>query len=131
MPLQLMTFRDHFLSLYQSAMDTVARSRPGAGAQLMQAATQMAVLQDADKPIPQQAPAGFAPDVWTAARLSLQLLDAKLHGNDAEVAAIEDELQDGNFDPNFAETITQYLHIMVGMESCESPITSRCLPPCQ
>jgi len=109
MPPKLMTFRDHFLSLYQSAMDTVARSRPGAGAQLVQAATQVAVLQDAGKPIPQQAPAGCAPDAWTAARLALQLLDAKLHGRDTEAAAIEAELQDGNFDPNFAGTVVQYL----------------------
>jgi Calcineurin-like phosphoesterase len=111
MPPELMTFHDHFLSLYQSAMDTVARSRPGAGtgAQLMKAATQVAALQDADKPIPPKPPAGFAPGAWTAARLTLQLLDARLHGNDTEAAAIEAELQDGNFDPNFVETITQYL----------------------
>jgi Calcineurin-like phosphoesterase len=109
MPPELMTFRSHFLSLYQSAMDSLARSRPGAGAQLVQAATQVAALKDAQKPIPQQAPAGFAPDDWTAARLALQLLDARLHGNDAEATAIAGELKDGNFDPNFLETITQYL----------------------
>jgi len=109
MPPELMTFHDHFLSLYQSAMDTVARSQPGAGTQLMRAATQVAALKDAGASIPQQAPAGFVPDAWTAARLALQLLDAKLHGNDAEAAAIEAELQDGNFDPNFAGTVVQYL----------------------
>jgi len=109
MPPELMTFRSHFLSLYQSAMDTLARSRPAAGVQLMQAATKVAALQDAGTPIPQQAPAGFAPDAWTAARLALQLLDARLHGNDAEATAIATELKDGNFDPNFVETVVRYL----------------------
>lgn len=116
MPTELVTFRDHFLSLYQSAIDAVARlqlpaaaPRPGHENGLVQAATQVAALRDAGAPIPQQAPAGFEPDAWTAARLSLQLLDVRLHGRDAEATAIEAELQCGNFDPNFAETITQYL----------------------
>ncbi len=116
MPPELVTFRNHFLSLYQSAIDTVARSQLPAGAPgpgpdngLVQAAAQVATLRDAGAPIPQQAPAGFEPDAWTAARLALQLLDARLHGRNAEADAIEAELKDGNFDPSFAETIVQYL----------------------
>jgi hypothetical protein len=116
MPTKLVTFRNHFLSLYQSAIDAVARLqlpagtlRPGQENDLVQAATQVATLRDAGAPIPQQPPAGVQPDAWTAARLALQLLEARLHGRDAQAAAIETELKDGNFDPEFVETISQYL----------------------
>jgi hypothetical protein len=116
MPLDLLTFRNHFLSLYQSAMDAAARlqlsadaPRPGQENNLVQAAMEVATLRDAGAPIPQQPPAGVAPDAWTAARLALQLLEAKLNGRDAEATAIADELKDGNLDPDFVETITEYL----------------------
>jgi hypothetical protein len=116
MPLQMVTFRNHFLSLYQSAMDSAARlqlpaaaPRPGRENSLVQATMRIAKLRDAGAPIPQQPPAGFAPGAWTAARLALQLLEARLHGRDAEADAIEAELKDGNFDPSFVETITEYL----------------------
>jgi 3',5'-cyclic AMP phosphodiesterase CpdA len=116
MPLDPVTFRDHFLSLYQSAVDQAVRSqlpagapRPGLENGLVRAAAQVATFTANGTPVPQQAPASFDPDAWTAARLALELLDARLHGRTAEAAAIEDQLKDGKFDLNWANTIAQYV----------------------
>lgn len=116
MPLEPVTFRDHFLSLYQSAVDEAVRSqlpsnalRPGLENSLVRAAAQVATFSANGTPVPQQPPASFDPDAWTAARLALQLLDARLHGRDAEAAAIAAQLKDGKFDLNWADTIAQYV----------------------
>jgi hypothetical protein len=116
MPLDPVTFRDHFLSLYQSVVDQAVRSRlpsdalrPGMENGLVRAAAQVATFSANGAPIPQQAPASFDPDAWTAARLAFQLLDARLHGRSAEAADLEDQLKGGRFDPDWADTIAQYV----------------------
>ncbi len=116
MPTELVTFRNNFLSLYQSVVDSAVRSqlpadasRPGLENGFVRAAAQIATFRAKGTPVPQQAPASFDPDIWTATRLALELLDARLHGRKAEADAIEDQLKDGKFDLDFAETIAQYV----------------------
>ena len=94
MPLDPVTFRDHFLSLYQSAVDQAARSqlasnalRPGLENGLVRAAAQVATFKANGTPVPQQPPASFDQDAWMAARLALQLLDARLLPHRAHAAA--------------------------------------------
>ena len=63
MPLEPQTFRDHTLSLFQSAIEAVARAkaqpgaaRPGLENNMVRAATQVASFAANNMPLPQQAP---------------------------------------------------------------------------
>ena len=59
--------------------------------------------------VPTQAPPHITNDAWTTARLTYQLLQARLAGNKAVGDALEAQLQGGQFDPRWAETITEYV----------------------
>jgi hypothetical protein len=117
MSLDPQTFRDHFLSLYQSAIDTAIRThlpadapRPGLENDTVRAAAQLATYKDNDIAIPAQAPPHIAQDAWTTARLAYELLQAKLTGNKAAADELADQLQGGQFDPRWAEAITEYVN---------------------
>jgi hypothetical protein len=107
------TFRDHTLSIYQSAVEQHDRASgltpPGQDSALVTAASRIAELQAQDGAvIPEEAPAGFGAQAWTCARLGLDLLKAKARGNEAAVTQLKSELQDSTCDPGWAETLVEY-----------------------
>lgn len=116
MPIEPLTFRDHFLSVYQSAVSQVVRSgldvaaaAPGLASGMIRAATQVATLTDQGQTVPTAAPPNFSQDSWTVARLALELMRATAVGDETRVQQINDELQDGGFDPNWAATIAEFV----------------------
>ncbi len=117
MSLDPQTFRDHFLSIYQSAIESAVREqlppdapRPGLENATVRAAAQVATLQNNGLAIPVQAPPHIADDAWRTARLAYELLQEKLVGNEAAATAIAAELQGGQFDPRWVETVTEYVN---------------------
>jgi len=116
MPLEPQTFRDHTLSLFQSAVESVVRAnaapgaaRPGLENDMVRAAAQVASFKASNLPLPTQAPPNIADDAWTTARIAFQFMQARLAGNDDQANALKAEFRGGQFDPNWLETIEQYL----------------------
>jgi hypothetical protein len=116
MAIEPLTFRDHFLSLYQSAIGQVVRSgldataaAPGLASGMVRAATQIATMTNAGITIPTIAPSNCSQETWTVARLALALLQAKLAGDAAREQQINDELRNGGYDPNWVTTITEFV----------------------
>lgn len=116
MAIEPLTFRDHFLSLYQSAIGQKVRSAldpgaaaPGLASGMIRAATQIAGLADQGLAVPAVAPPNFSQDAWTVARLTLELMRAQAAGNTTRVQQIEDELKDGGYDPAWAGTIAEFV----------------------
>jgi len=116
MALEPLTFRDHFLSVYQSAIGDIVRSgqdagtaAPGMASGLVRAATQIATLTDQGQAIPTAAPPNFSQDSWTFARLALELLRAQAAGDATKVTQITDEMQFNDDDPRWAETVADYV----------------------
>ena len=77
--------------------------------ELERAASEVAALQASAAPIPVQAPADFAPQAWTCARLGLQFLQAELGGDAAQRNRLEDQLLGSRCDPRWAGTLLSYL----------------------
>ena len=99
MSLDPQTFRDHLLSIYQSAIESAVREqlppdapRPGLENETVRAAAQVATLQNNGLAIPVQAPPHIAEDAWDTARLAYELLQAKLAGNEEAATAIAAEI---------------------------------------
>jgi hypothetical protein len=117
MPIVPPTFRDHLSSLFQSAVDALVREKMGAAATtrpglengFVRAAAQIAALRSQGAAVPQTAPPNISDKAWTCTRLAYELLQAKLTGNTALVQKLESELQFGQCDPGWAETITEYV----------------------
>jgi hypothetical protein len=116
MPMDPQTFRSHLLSLYQSAIESGLRTKlppgappPGLENDTVRAADQIAAFQANGMAIPVQAPPQIADDAWTTARLTFQFLQAKLAGQDDKAEEIAAQFKDGEFDPDWAQTITEYL----------------------
>jgi DNA/RNA endonuclease G (NUC1) len=127
------TFRDHFASLYQSAVVEIARKStagpvsgleaagatvPGEGAYLILAAEK--VVTASRSPPSSRAgttePSGRALEKMTAldraqtcAALGWELMRAKLLGDSATVASVQEELTAGTCDPLWAQTIEEYV----------------------
>ncbi len=119
------TFRDHFLSVYQSAAAEVARRSetptrddpPGAaphgarGARFPQsieeAAANAARRHLHARQRGAEAPPGASP-VRDCAELGLQFLEAKIRGDDNAVARLNDAFKAGTCDPAWATTLTEY-----------------------
>ena len=116
MAIEPLTFRDHFLSLYQSLVGQQVRSAldaaataPGLASGMIRAATQIASLTDQGQTVPTTAPPNFSQDSWTVARLALELMRAQARGDTARVQQIQDELKDGGYDPSWASTIAEFV----------------------
>jgi len=126
-----LTFRDHFLSLFQSAVADLAgkvaadkRARlestaRGGASELISAAEAVAQNHAGGRAISQ--PLSRAPGTESAlekmslpehaaacASLGLQLMQAKVLGDTATVSKVEGELNAGTCDPRWAQTITEY-----------------------
>jgi hypothetical protein len=114
-----MTFRDHFLSVFQSAVDDVVRMAPGAAAapgsrvgvsnDLVKAAAKISDLKTNGVAVPEMAPPQFAQGAWTCARLGLELFEAEARGDAATVERIRNEMDFGTCDPRWADTLVQYV----------------------
>lgn len=115
MPITPPSFRDQLSSLFQSAVDDFVRGkqgsdvRPGLENGLVRAAAQIAAFRCNGIAIPDAPPANVSNKAWTSVRLAYELLQAKLAGDTARVALLESQLQNGPYDPGWAETITEYV----------------------
>lgn len=126
------TFRDHFASLYQSAVAQIARktspgpvsgleaagsTAPDRGADLILAAEK--VVAASRSPPGSRAtttePSGGLEKMTvldraqTCAALGWELMRAKLSGDTATVASVQEELTAGTCDPLWAQTIEEYV----------------------
>jgi predicted phosphodiesterase len=123
------TFRNHVLSLYQSAAadyarraatEPVAEAVPGAGdgaspEALAAAVDYVAALHDDERTtnFDAAAPAdaqleGPVDIAKTCASLGYQLLQAKIFGDEASVKRLKGELAAGTCDPRWADTVVEY-----------------------
>jgi hypothetical protein len=114
--MNLVTFRDHFSSLFQSAATDLARSKlaPGAATPGMEdphidAATRIASLWNDRQPIPAAAPAGIAQNVWDCSKQGFQLMQAAAAGNTAQVAVLQQANAFSSCDPNWVKDILNYV----------------------
>ncbi|WP_158930413.1 metallophosphoesterase [Acidisphaera sp. S103] len=115
MAIEQFTFRNPQLAFYQSLVVMLERAKrpqdastPGKENDVVNAAFQVATLSSNNLPIPAAAPSGVPDAAWTTARLTFEMLQARLRGNVAEADALEAELAYGEFDPRWTETIAQY-----------------------
>ncbi len=114
--MNLITFRDHFSSLVQSAATDLARSKlaPGAATPGMEdahinAATQIASLWNDRQPIPAAAPAGIAQNVWDCSKQGFELMQAASAGNTAQVTQLQQANAFSSCDPNWVKDILNYV----------------------
>ncbi|CAG4898759.1 metallophosphoesterase family protein [Paraburkholderia gardini] len=114
------SFRNPFVSLYQSVVDQVARaacdlatglaSRPGLENGLVHAAEQVAALKaKGAAALPDAPPDGIAQDLWKCAKLGFALMEARAHGDTAAAESIEDVMRYNVCDPRWAGTISSYV----------------------
>jgi hypothetical protein len=113
------TFRNHFVSLYQSAVDELARnklpalglaSRPGLANGLVRAAAQIGALRmQGAGTIPSAAPANVSQTVWTCAKLGFELMEARVRGDTSRATQLVSELEFNVCDVDWAETIAHYV----------------------
>src|SRR5690349_18628969 len=118
MPVIPPTFRDHVASVFQSAVDSLVRSklgdnapptRPGLENGFVRAAAQIGALRSQGLAIPTAAPPNISDTVWTCTRLGYELMQAKVLGNDALAQKIQDDLKFSKCDLGWAETIAKYV----------------------
>jgi hypothetical protein len=133
-----LTFRDHFASLFQSAVaDLASRASeptsameasgleslplpndPAAGASLILAAEKIAQIKTSNAP-PSSASLGLETvsyeempllnQAQACASLAWQLMQAKVLGDTAGAAQLEAQITGGTCDPRWAQTITEYV----------------------
>jgi Trypsin-like peptidase domain/Calcineurin-like phosphoesterase len=127
-----LTFRDHFVSLYQSAVADIAgkiaaENKSGieslsqdSASELVLAAQAVALMQTGAK-VSSQAGAGapgkesvlekmsVVDHAATCASLGWQLMQAKVFGDTVTAQRLEGELDAGTCDPRWAQTITEYV----------------------
>jgi len=116
---QPQTFRNHLVSLYQSAVDEVVRNkiesqgiatRPGLENGLIRAAAEIGALKmHGAATIPAAAPANVTQTAWTCARLGFELLEAQVRGDATIATKLEGELDFNTCDVGWAKTIASYV----------------------
>ncbi len=104
------TVRHPLLSLFQSAArEVLGLRRADAGAAGAREAALIATLRSRGEPVPTAAPAGLGETAWTCARLGLDYLEARLRGDDAAAARLQDDLLASPCDPGWLTVLTAYL----------------------
>lgn len=113
------SFRDQFVSLFQSAVDQVVRSttpssalasRPGTDNALVNAAATIASLKSqGQSPLPDVAPDEVAQDAWTCAKMGFALMEARARGDSAGADSIENDLRFNVCDPAWIKVIESYM----------------------
>lgn len=115
---ELLTFRDHALSLLQSAAGEAIRASLDAdrlgsgfesGSDLARATALIGALKMSKEAAPETAPPGILQSPWTCARLGYDLLHAKIAGDAAAVRRLTDELWFGACDEKWVRALTSYL----------------------
>jgi hypothetical protein len=114
--MHLITFRDHFSSLFQSAATDLARSKlapgaatPGTEDPHIDAATRIASLWNDRQPVPALAPSGIAQDVWDCSKQGFELMQAAAAGNTAQVTQLQQADAFSACDPNWVKDILNYV----------------------
>jgi hypothetical protein len=95
---------------------TTTNTRPDTSQALVAAATEIARLKACGQPLPDAVPADlkaqFGSDIdgaWECAKLTYDLLEAKVTGNEARIQQLQGELRFSTCDPGFALAIVEYL----------------------
>jgi predicted phosphodiesterase len=128
------SFRDQFVSLFQSAVDEVVRctapssglaSRPSLDNTLVSAASAIASLKAQGAPsLPDVAPGEIAQDAWTCAKLGFDLMQARARGDTASATSIQDDLAYNVCDPAWIKVIESYMQYF-GPEGTRASIPYR------
>ncbi|WP_109483826.1 metallophosphoesterase [Paraburkholderia sp. C35] len=113
------SFRDQFVSLFQSAVDQVVRTaspstalvtRPGTDNALVNAAAAIAALKSQGQTtLPDVAPGEVAQDAWTCAKMGFSLLQARARGDATAASTIENNLRYNVCDPAWIKVIENYM----------------------
>jgi len=136
------SFRDQFVSLFQSAVAQVARNnasstssaapagdsdaRPGMGSAFVKAATAIASMKaDGAATVPDTASVDGVPqEAWDCAKLGLQLMEARARGDTAAVTALENDVRFNVCDPDWVSVIRNYVQYF-GPDGKRAPIPYR------
>ncbi|MBP0589594.1 metallophosphoesterase [Paraburkholderia sp. LEh10] len=113
------SFRDQFVSLFQSAVDQVVRnttpssglaSRPGMDNALVSAAAEIASLKaKGAASVPDAPPGAIAQDAWTCAKMGLELMEARARGDTATADSIQNDIRYNVCDPAWFKVIESYM----------------------
>jgi predicted phosphodiesterase len=119
MATQPASFRDQFVSLFQSAVDQVVRnttgtpglaSRPGLDNALVSAASAIASLKaQGVASLPDVPPAQIGQDARTCAKMGLQLMEARARGDTTTADSIESDVRFNVCDPEWFKVIESYM----------------------
>jgi Calcineurin-like phosphoesterase len=111
------TFRDHFLSIYQSAAadyasqgakETITEGTADAPDPFMEAVNEVAELRAKDGSEVADTEEGIADIPKICASLGLRYLEALVSGDTARARRIKDQMTGGTCDPKWASTLTEY-----------------------
>ncbi|SIT41026.1 putative phosphohydrolase [Paraburkholderia piptadeniae] len=113
------SFRDQFVSMFQSVVDEVVRtttpstgltSRPGLDNPLVNAAATIAQLKaQGEASLPDVAPGEIAQDAWTCAKMGLDLMEARARGDNATAESIQNDIRYNVCDPAWLTVIENYM----------------------
>lgn len=112
---ELLTFRDHALSLLQSAAGAAIRdpndlaSSFERGSDLARATALIGTLKMNKAAIPETPPPGIAQNAWSCAKLGYELLQAKIAGDGPAVARLIPQIQFSTCDEKWVQALTSYL----------------------
>lgn len=112
------TFRDHFLSIYQSAAadyasklpveESIRAAAPNPSDEFMQAVNEVAELRSQDLSEAVEVEEGIADIPKICASLGLRYMEALVTGDDARAERIKEQMTGGTCDPNWASTLKEY-----------------------
>jgi hypothetical protein len=112
------SFRHRFVSLFQSAADEMVRGsrecaglvlRPGLDHSLIHAASRVAELKATGTgALPEKPPAEVDGTAWTCAKMTFELLEARVFGDTAKEERIRNDFRFNVCDPFWIKTIESY-----------------------
>lgn len=112
---ELLTFRDHAVSLLQSAAGEAVRDTDSltsnfeSDSDLTRATALIGTLKMNKAAIPEIAPPGIVQKTWNCAKLGYDLLHAKISGDAPAVKSLAAQLQFSTCDEKWAQALTSYL----------------------
>lgn len=134
-------FPDHFISIYQSAVEELARDRakrlPEANgpetetkgldfaSAMNAAAAELGALRMHGRVYSPQGEQKSIGTVMTCASLGLKYMEALIKGDEVAARAIEGKLSDAKCDPGWASTLGEYYSSYLGADGARRPIPYR------
>jgi hypothetical protein len=104
------SFRDHLVSLLQSAADEAARTMGATpNTDLLRAVERVGDLVTRNQPLPKEAPAGIVDTAWDCAREGHAYLAALASGDSAQMAQADAVYKFNKCDPGWASTLKSYV----------------------